>query len=196
MKFNSELQPNRLIIAITGASGASVGIRLLERAQSLPVETHLIVSNAGRLTIEHETGWQINDVLALADVSYDPDSISESIASGSFYSCGMIIVPCSIKTLSAVANSYAHDLIARSADVTLKEGRTLILAVREAPLHRGHLRLMSLAAENGAIIFPLTPSFYNRPDSVDALVDNLALRILARLGFNNPELPEWRGLGT
>ena len=191
-----QMKPSRLIVAITGASGASVGIRLLEFARVLPVEVHLVISDAGCLTIKQETDWQIGEVLGLADFHYESENIGASIASGSFHTLGMIIVPCSIKTLSAVANAYPHDLIARAADVTLKEGRPLILAVRETPFSRGHLRLMSLAAENGAVIFPLIPTFYNRPKTIAEMVDQLAVRILDRMGFTHPDLMEWDGLGT
>jgi 4-hydroxy-3-polyprenylbenzoate decarboxylase len=183
----------RLIVAITGASGAILGIRLLELLRTLPLETHLVISEAGRRTIQDETDWQIRDVLALASRSYAPDQIGAPIASGSFNTRGMIIAPCSVKTLSAVANSYNQDLIARAADVTLKEGRPLILALRETPLHRGHLRLMLQAAESGAVIFPMTPAFYNRPQSIPEMIDTLAGRILARAGIANPFFSEWRG---
>lgn len=189
-------KPARLIVAITGASGAIIGIRLLEHARILPVEIHLVISEAGLLTIKQETDWQADDVLALADVHYEPQNISASIASGSFQTHGMVIVPCSIKSLSAVANAFSHDLISRAADVTLKEGRPLVLAVRETPFNNSHLRLMSLAVESGAIIFPLIPSFYNHPKTVGELVDQLAMRILSRMGFTTPGLTEWNGLGT
>jgi 4-hydroxy-3-polyprenylbenzoate decarboxylase len=196
MKPVSLAKPDRLIVGITGASGASVSIRLLEHTRLLPIEIHLVISAAARLTIQQETDWQVEDVQALADISYEPDHIGAAIASGSFRTLGMVIVPCSIKTLSAVANAYPHDLIARAADVTLKEGRPLILAVRETPFSRAHLRLMALAGENGAVIFPLIPAFYNRPQTVAELVDQLAVRILARMGFTHPDLLEWNGLET
>jgi 4-hydroxy-3-polyprenylbenzoate decarboxylase len=183
----------RLIVAITGASGAILGIRLLELLRTLPLETHLVISEAGRRTIQDETDWQVRDVLALASRSYAPDQIGAPIASGSFNTRGMIIAPCSVKTLSAVANSYNQDLIARAADVTLKEGRPLILALRETPLHRGHLRLMLQAAENGAIIFPVSPAFYNRPQSIIEMIDALAGRILMRAGIANSFFHEWPG---
>jgi len=194
MSQAAQARPDRLVVAITGASGAPVGIRLLEHARRLPVEIHLVVSKAGRLTIQQETAWQVEEVFALADVQHEPENVSASIASGSFRTLGMIIVPCSIKTLSAVANAYTNDLIARAADVTLKEGRPLIMAVREAPFNRSHLRLMSLAAESGAVIFPLIPTFYNKPQTAADMIDQLALRILARMGFTPPEQMEWNGL--
>ena len=129
---------------------------------------------------------------ALADVVYKHQDISASIASGSFGTSGMIIIPCSIKTLSAVANSYSNNLLSRAADVTLKEGRPLILAVREAPLHRGHLRLMDQAAEAGAVIYPPMPTFYTRPQSIADMVDSIVGRVLARLGIENEFYGEWR----
>jgi flavin prenyltransferase len=187
-------RPSRLVVGITGASGVILGIRLLEVLRLLPVETHLIVSPAGRATISQETDWKVSDVLALADVTYNYADIGASIASGSFATRGMVIIPCSIKTLSAVANSYADDLVSRAADVTLKEGRPLLLVVRETPLHRGHLRLMDQAAEAGAIIFPPVPAFYTRPQSVEDIVDNTVGRVLARLGIQNLGYTEWEGM--
>ncbi len=185
---------NRLVVAITGASGAIIGIRLLQRLQSLPTETHLIVSQAARKTIQHETDWDVGQVQSLAAVCYEPEQIGAAIASGSFLTRGMVIAPCSIKTLSAVANSYSQDLVARAADVTLKEGRPLLLVVRETPLHLGHLRLMAQAAEIGAVIFPAVPAFYQRPQSVADMVDQMAGRILTRLGLEGPLSTQWQGL--
>ncbi|PJF34734.1 MAG: 3-octaprenyl-4-hydroxybenzoate carboxy-lyase, partial [Candidatus Thermofonsia Clade 1 bacterium] len=152
--------PDRLIVAISGASGAIYGIRLLEvLAQSDAIETHLIISPSARATIAQETSWTVRQVEALADVVHKPEDIGASIASGSFQTRGMIVAPCSIKMLSAVANSYNADLLARAADVQLKEGRPLLLLLRETPLHIGHLRLCVQAAENGAIIMPPVPAF-------------------------------------
>ena len=197
---NSGLPPShpkpRLIIGITGASGAVLGIRMLEALKSLPIETHLILSNSAPLTIQQETDWKVDDVRALAHVSYDYQNVGAAIASGSLTTLGMVIIPCSIKTLSAVANSYADDLISRSADVTLKEGRPLILVVRETPYHPGHLRLMSEAASAGAIIFPPVPAFYIRPSSIDDMINNTVGRILARLGIKTGLYQEWQGLTT
>jgi len=171
-----------------------LGIRLLEALRTMKnIETHLVVSPAACLTIAQETDWKVADVLALADVAYEHHDITASIASGSFDTVGMIVIPCSIKTLSAIANSYAENLLARAADVTLKEGRPLILVVREAPLHRGHLRLMDQAAEAGAVIFPPVPAFYARPRSLDDMIDNLVGRVLARVGIENDQFFEWKG---
>jgi 4-hydroxy-3-polyprenylbenzoate decarboxylase len=185
-----------LLLAITGASGAIYGIRALEILKSLGVETHLIISPAAKITIQQETGWQICDVEALVKVVYDPLDLSAVVASGSYPTRGMLVAPCSIKTLSAVANSYSNDLIARAADVCLKEGRPLVLMVRETPLHVGHLRLMQAAAEIGAVIFPPVPSFYGHPGSVDDLINASVGRALARLGIDNPHFPRWEGTST
>jgi len=182
-----------LVVGISGASGAILGIRALEiLRQDAQIETHLVISPAAKLTIAQETDWVLQDVLALADVVHNYNDIGDSIASGSFATMGMIVLPCSIKTLSAIANSYADNLLVRAADVTLKEGRPLILAVRETPLHRGHLRLMDQTAEAGAIIFPPVPAFYTKPQSVDDIVDNLVGRILARIAIENEQYYKWK----
>jgi 4-hydroxy-3-polyprenylbenzoate decarboxylase len=186
--------PERLVIGITGASGVILGIRLLQALQPLGIESHLVLSSAARVTIAQETDWKIRDVQALASVNYNDQDIGAVIASGSFTTRGMVIVPCSIKTLSAVANSYADSLLTRAADVTLKEGRPLLLVVRETPLHRGHLRLMDLAARAGAVIFPPVPAFYTRPQTVDDIVDNTVGRVLARMGIPNQEYAVWKGI--
>jgi 4-hydroxy-3-polyprenylbenzoate decarboxylase len=183
----------RLVVGISAASGAILGIRLLEVLKSMPVETHLVVSESAPLTIKQETDWRLDDVVSLADVSYDFHDIGAAIASGSFATLGMVIIPCSIKTLSAVANSYTDDLLSRAADVTLKEGRPLVLVVREAPYHSGHLRLMSEAARAGAVIFPPVPAFYIRPNSVDDIINNTVGRVLARLGIKTNLVSEWQG---
>jgi 4-hydroxy-3-polyprenylbenzoate decarboxylase len=185
--------PHRLIIGITGASGAMLGIRLLEALKPISIETHLVLSDSSHRTILKETDRQPEDVLSLANVSYDFRDIGAAIASGSFSTIGMVIIPCSIKTLSAVANSYTDDLISRSADVTLKEGRPLVLVVRETPYHPGHLRLMTDASQMGAIIYPPVPAFYIRPCSVDDIINNTVGRILARLGVENDLYQEWSG---
>ena len=184
----------RLIIAITGASGAVYGIRALQFLQADPaVETHLVISPAGRLTIAQETSLSVAEILALADVTYPPDDVGAPIASGSYAVAGMLVAPCSVKTLSAVAHSLAGDLISRAADVQLKEGRPLLLLVRETPLHLGHLRLMVEAAEIGAILMPPVPAWYARPSSVDDIIDATVGRALQRLGFDNALYPRWTG---
>ena len=182
---------DRIVVGISGASGVILGIRLLEVLKPLPIETHLILTPSARLTIQQETDWQIKDVLSLADVHYGYRDISAAVASGSFPTRGMVVIPCSMKSLSAIANSYAQDLLTRAADVTLKEGRPLVLVVREAPLHAGHLRIMTLASQAGAIIFPPVPVFYTRPVTVDNMIDNIVGRVLARLGINNDLYQIW-----
>ncbi len=186
--------PQRLVVAISGASGVILGIRMLEVLKPTEIETHLILSPAAQTTIKYETDYEINAVIDLADIAYEHQDIGAPIASGSFPTWGMVVIPCSIKSLSAVANSYAQDLIARTADTTLKEGKPLVLVVREAPLHRGHIRLMGLASDAGAIIFPPVPAFYAQPQSLSQVVDNIVGRVLARLGLENQLYSEWSGL--
>lgn len=184
----------RLIVGISGASGAILGVRMLQVLAAMQtIETHLVISHAARLTIQEETGLNTSQVEALASVAYPPEAIGAAIASGSFPAYGMVIIPCSVKTLSAVAHCYASDLMARAADVTLKEGRPLLLVVRETPLHAGHLRLMLQAAELGAVIYPPVPAFYAHPASVEQLVDNTVGRVLARLGIENQLYLQWQG---
>ncbi len=183
----------RIILAMTGASGAAVGIRTLELLREAGCETHLIVSAAARRTIPAETGWSLADVNALATYCYEPGDIGARIASGSFVTEGMLVTPCSVKTLSGIANSYAEDLIVRATDVCLKEGRRVILALRETPLHRGHIRLMQQAAEAGAVLFPLVPAFYAGHQTLDEVVTDLAGRILLRLGIDNEAYFHWTG---
>jgi len=185
---------NRLVVGISGASGVILGIRLLEMLRQVDVETHLIISPAANATIAQETDWKISDVLALADISYNHADIGAAIASGSFDTQGMVVIPCSIKTLSAIANAYADNLLTRAADVTLKEGRPLLLVVRETPLHAVHLQLMSQSVAAGAIIFPPVPAFYTRPQSIDDIVNHTVGRVLARLGIENTGYQEWRGM--
>ncbi|WP_330218343.1 UbiX family flavin prenyltransferase [Ornatilinea apprima] len=181
-------------MAITGASGAVYGIRALQILRAARVETHLVISAAAALTIPQETSWSVAQVLELADFTYSDSDTGARIASGSFSANGMLIAPCSIKTLSAVANSACDTLIARAADVCLKEGRPLLLAVRETPLHRGHLRLMDLAARSGAVIFPPVPAFYGHPQTLQDVIDASVGRMLARLGIENELYPRWTGL--
>lgn len=183
----------RIILAISGASGALLGVRTLELLRQAGVETHLIVSPAARRTIPVETGRSVSEVEALASFHYAVEDIGARLASGSFATDGMLVVPCSIKTLSGVANSYSDNLIVRAADVCLKEGRRLLLAVRETPLHPGHLRLMHLAAEAGAVIFPPVPAFYGGPQTVADLVTSLAGRMLVRMGIENEHYHRWGG---
>ena len=184
----------RIIVAITGASGAIYGVRALQVLREIDVEIHLILSAAARITLHQETDWKAAEVEKLAHVRHSPANIGATIASGSFPTHGMIVIPCSIKTLSAIANSYTDDLISRAADVVLKEGRPLVLVVRETPLHRGHLRLMDLAAQAGAVIFPPVPAMYARPASLEEMVHHTVRRALARLGLDDLPFPQWQGL--
>jgi len=187
------IRKKNLIIGISGASGVILGIRALEVLRQIQeIETHLVISPAAKLTITAETDWALKDVFALANVVHDFKDIGAPIASGSFPTVGMLVLPCSIKTLSAIANSYADNLLVRAADVALKEGRSLILGVRETPLHRGHLRLMDQAAEAGAVIFPPLPAFYAKPQSTDEMIDNLIGRMLARIGIENNLFFRWK----
>jgi len=187
------IKKKNLIIGISGASGVILGIRALEVLRQIEeIETHLVISPAAKLTITAETDWALKDVFALADVMHDFNDIGAPIASGSFPTVGMLVLPCSIKTLSAIANSYADNLLVRAADVALKEGRSLILGVRETPLHRGHLRLMDQAAEAGAVIFPPLPAFYAKPQSTDEMIDNLIGRMFALIGIENNLFYRWK----
>ena len=181
----------RVILAITGASGAVLGLRTLETLVRLDVEVHLIISPVGARILTDETNVPLADVVKMADRTYQPDDLSAPIASGSFSTLGMLIVPCSIKTLSGIANSYSENLIQRAADVCLKEGRSLLLAVRETPLHSGHLRLMLEAARAGAIIFPPVPAFYQHPATLDDMVNATVGRMLARIGIENDLYLPW-----
>lgn len=194
------MKTKRLVVGISGSSGAILGIRLLEALRNQEplsdsaIETHLVISPAARLTIEQETDYSIADVQALASACYNPRDVGAAIASGSFETLGMVVIPCSIKSLSAIANSYTDDLLSRAADVTLKEGRPLVLVVREAPLHAGHVRLLNLAARAGAVIFPPVPAFYTRPQSLDEVINNMVGRVLRRLGIENEMYLHWQGL--
>jgi flavin prenyltransferase len=185
----------RLIIAMSGASGQIYGIRLLEVLLDAPeVETHLVMSQAARMTIAEETDWDPRDVEALASAAYRPSDVGAAIASGSFETAGMIVAPCSIKTLSAIAHSFADDLTSRAADVQLKEGRPVLLMVRETPLHLGHIELMAQAAKIGCVIFPPAPAFYSRPRTLDDIVNGTVGRMLARIGFDNDLYYRWLGM--
>ena len=184
----------RLIIGISGASGVIYGIRLLEALRAAPeVETHLVLSNGGKVNIALETDWKVRDVEALADVVYADSDVAATIASGSFRTGGMIVAPCSMKTLSAIANSYAANLLVRAADVTLKENRKLVLVPRETPLHAGHLRLMREAALMGAVVAPPVPGFYARPETVDDIVNHSVGRIMDLFGLDTGLVRRWPG---
>ena len=184
----------RIVVGITGSTGAIYGVRLLEVLHNSPeVETHLVVSDPAKQTIEYETSWAARDVLELASVVYEYRDIGTAISSGSFPTDGMIVAPCSIKTLSSIANSYNDNLLSRAADVTLKERRKLVLIVRETPLHRGHLRLMLEVTENGGVILPPMPSFYHRPKTVDDIVNHTVQRALDQFGIEKGLFQRWTG---
>ena len=188
------MNPRRLIVAITGASGAVYGVRLLELLRGGGVETHLVVSPAGWLTVEQELDRPRREIESLADVSHGIREIGATIASGSFDTMGMIVAPCSMKTLAGVALGMADNLVTRAADVTLKERRRLVLMVREAPLNLAHLRNMTAATEMGAVVFPPLPAFYHRPASIAEMVDHSCARVLALFGLRVGGQPEWPGM--
>ena len=183
----------RLIVGISGASGAAYGIRLLEVLRALGVESHLVLTSAAKETIKLETPFVVEQVQALASQVYAIDDIGAAVASGSFRTAGMVVVPCTIKTLSGIANSYTENLLVRAADVTLKEKRKLILVVRETPLHKGHLRLMSLAADMGAHILPPVPSFYHMPKTIDDIIDQTIGKIFDYMGIQHKLFQRWNG---
>ncbi|HEI2544593.1 TPA: flavin prenyltransferase UbiX [Escherichia coli] len=187
----------RLIVGISGASGAIYGVRLLQVLRDVAdVETHLVMSQAARQTLSLETDFSLREVQALADVTHDARDIAASISSGSFQTLGMVILPCSIKTLSGIVHSYTDSLLIRAADVVLKERRPLVLCVRETPLHLGHLRLMTQAAEIGAVIMPPVPAFYHRPQSLDDVINQTVNRVLDQFAIILPEdlFARWQGV--
>ncbi len=187
---------DRLIVAITGASGAIYGIRALQALARLDgVESHLIVSAAGTQTIVEETDHSVSEVKALAGVVHNDNDIGASLSSGSFPTLGMLVAPCSIKTLSGIANSYNDNLVARAADVCLKERRRVVLLLRETPLHEGHIELMARASRNGAIIMPPVPAFYHRPKTIDDIVDQTIGRALDLFGLDSGIVKRWKDDG-
>lgn len=184
----------RLIVGLAGASGLIYGIRLLEVLRDLKdVETHLVVSSAAKMNIALETDWQFREVEALADAVHPLSNVGASIASGSFKTGGMIVAPCSMKTLSAIVHSYADNLLVRAADVVLKERRRLVLMPRESPLHLGHCKLMYEAAQLGAIIAPPMPAFYTKPQTIDDLVNHSVGRVLDLFGLDAGIVKRWAG---
>lgn len=186
----------RLIVGISGASGAIYGVRLLQVLRDVAdIETHLVMSPAARQTLSLETDFSLRDVQAMADVTHDARDIAASISSGSFKTAGMVVLPCSIKTLSGIVNSYTDGLLTRAADVVLKERRPLVLCVRETPLHLGHLRLMTQAAELGAVIMPPVPAFYHAPKSLDDIINQTVNRVLDQFDIALPEdlFIRWQG---
>jgi 4-hydroxy-3-polyprenylbenzoate decarboxylase len=183
----------RVIVGITGATGAIYGVRLLERLREQRVETHLVVSRWGARTLLHETPYTREQVEALADTSYAPNDMSASISSGSFATDGMVVAPCSAKTLAAIAHGYGDNLIHRAADVVLKERRRLVLVVREAPLSDLHLENMLRLSRMGVVILPPVPAFYHNPRTLDEVVDHTVARILDQLGIALPGARRWAG---
>jgi 4-hydroxy-3-polyprenylbenzoate decarboxylase len=183
-----------LVIAITGASGAIYGVRLLEVISSMKnIETHLVVSKQGEQILNYETGRKMKDIKKLADFWYDVEDISARLSSGSFPRDGMIVAPCSIKTMSALANSYSDNLITRAGDVTLKERKKLVLMVRETPLHLGHIRNMERLTEMGAIIMPPIPSFYHKPKTIEDIIDQTISKVLDIFGIKHNLTQAWSG---
>ena len=181
----------RIVIGISGASGVIYGVRILSLLKEKDFETHLILSEAGKKNIEIETSLKSSDVTAMAHYTYDNKDVGAALASGSFLTGGMVVVPCTIKTLSGIANSYTDTLLVRAADVTLKEKRKLVLVVRETPLHKGHLRLMTMAADMGAHILPPVPSFYHQPKTIDDIIDQTIGKVFDYLGIEHDLFRRW-----
>ena len=191
------LRPRRLVIAITGASGAMYGVRLLQMLREIGgIETHLMVSEAGVLNLHHELEMDRKAVGALADVVHNVRDVGASIASGSFQSDGMIVAPCSMKTLASIAHGMSDNLITRAADVVLKERRRLVLMVRETPFNLAHLRNMTAVTEMGGIIFPPLPGFYQKPASIAEMIDHTVSRVLDMFDIEHQTAPRWNGLKT
>jgi 4-hydroxy-3-polyprenylbenzoate decarboxylase len=184
----------RLVVGLTGASGAVYGVRLLQRARALGVHTHLVATPAGVLNAHHELGLDRRALEALADEAHAPGDVGACIASGSHPVDAMLIAPCSMKTLAAVAHGFGDNLLTRAADVMLKERRRLLLLVRETPFNLAHLRNMTAVTEMGGIVFPPLPAFYNHPDSIDAMVDDTVERVLALAGITTAQPRAWQGL--
>lgn len=181
----------RIVVGISGASGVIYGVRLLGILRDLGYETHLVISQAAKLNIRIETAYTPEEVAAMAHAVYDSADMAAAIASGSFLTEAMVVIPCTIKTLSGIANSYSENLLIRAADVALKEKRKLVLVVRETPLHKGHLRLMMQAAEMGAHILPPIPSFYHRPKTIEDLIDQTIGKVLDYLGIEHHLFARW-----
>ncbi|MZR31979.1 UbiX family flavin prenyltransferase [Sneathiella litorea] len=188
------MENQRLAIGISGASGAALGIRLLEACQNLNVETHLVISKAGEITITQETDFSVSEVKSLASHTHKSADIGAAIASGSFQTMGMIVVPCSIRSMSEIATGVTSSLLTRAADVCLKERRKLILAVRETPFHTGHLRTLTQLSEMGAIIAPPMPAFYTKPETTGEIIDQFTGHLLNLMGIENDLAREWTGL--
>lgn len=186
--------PRRVVVGITGATGAVYALRLLERLRALGCETHLVASPAGVLNVHHELGLDRRALEVLADVAYAPADVGAAIASGSFATDAMVVVPCSMKSLAAIAHGLADNLLTRAADVTLKERRRLILMVRETPFNLAHLRNMTAVTEMGGIVFPPLPNFYHRPASIADMVEHTVARVIDLLGLEHALAPRWGGM--
>jgi 4-hydroxy-3-polyprenylbenzoate decarboxylase len=185
--------PRRLVIGISGASGTIYGIRMLEMLRKTDIETHLVMSKSAEMTLVYETSYKPKDIRGLASVNHPAADIGASISSGSFPTMGMVVVPCSIRTMSEIATGVTSSLMSRAADVVLKEKRRLVLAVRETPLHGGHLRTMATLADIGAVIAPIVPAFYNKPKSVDDIVNHTVGRLLDLFGIETKLVKRWQG---
>jgi 4-hydroxy-3-polyprenylbenzoate decarboxylase len=186
----------RVVVGITGATGAVYAVRLLQRLRESQVQTHLVASPAGVLNIHHELGLDRRGLEALADSAYAPGDVGAAIASGSFATDAMVVAPCSMKSLAAIAHGLSDNLLTRAADVTLKERRRLVLMVRETPFNLAHLRNMTAATEMGAVIFPPLPAFYHRPQTIDELVDDTVERVLSLIGVDQAAPKSWGGLAA
>ena len=191
---SAQRSAQRLLVGITGASGALYGVRLLARARALGLQTHLVVTPSGVISAHHELGLDRSALEALADRSYAPGDIGACVASGSFEIAAMVVAPCSMKTLAAVAHGLSDNLLTRAADVMLKERRRLVLMVRETPFNLAHLRNMTAVTEMGGVIFPPLPAFYHRPATIDELVDDTVERVLSVLGIQDARPKAWGGL--
>ncbi len=186
------MEPTRLVVGITGASGIMYGLRMLQVLRNTQVETHLVISHAGEITIANETNLKLADIRALANTRYKVDDIAAPLASGSFRTAGMVIAPCSVRTMSEIATGVTTTLLTRAADVTLKERRRLVLLVRETPLHTGHLRTMLALSEMGAIIAPPVPAFYTAPHSLEEMIDHTVGRALDLFGIETGLTVRWK----
>ena len=184
--------PNRLVVGISGASGAIYGVRLLQTLKALPVETHLVMTRTAEVTLAHETRMKVADVRRLADVAYPIDDLAAAISSGSFRTIGMIVAPCSMRSLGEIAHGISSNLLTRAADVALKERRRLVLVARETPLHTIHLRNLLTVSELGAIVAPPVPAFYNKPETLDDIIDHTIGRVLDLFGLDTGKVKRWK----
>ena len=191
--MSSKASPRRLVVGISGASGTIYGVRLLEMLQKTDIETHLVMSKSAEMTLVYETKYKPKDIRALASVNHPSADIGASISSGSFPTMGMIVVPCSIRSMGEIATGVTSSLLSRAADVVLKERRRLVLAVRETPLHSGHLRTMATLSDIGAVIAPIVPAFYNKPKTVDDIINHTVGRLLDLFGIETKLVKRWQG---